>query len=64
MVRPLQELLESRETRERGIYNLGAIQEDLNSHRQGRLDATGALFRLVQFELWARRLDSYSRLAG
>ena len=61
---PLQELLESRETRERGIYNLAAIQKDLDLHRQGRLDATGALFRLVQFELWARRLDSYSRLAG
>lgn len=55
---PLLELLESRQTRERGIYNLAAIKRDLDLHRQGKLDATGAMFSVVQFELWARRLDS------
>jgi asparagine synthase (glutamine-hydrolysing) len=55
---PLLDLLGSRQTRERGIYNVAAIQRDLELHRQGSMDATGALFAVVQFELWARRLDS------
>jgi len=53
----IQALLASGEMRERGLYDLPAIRRDLERHRQGHVDLTGAFFRLVQFELWARRLS-------
>lgn len=54
----LQELLESGDMRERGIYNLPAIRRDLDLHRQGKLDVSGTLFRVVQLELWSRRMKT------
>lgn len=60
----IQGLLESREMRERGIYDLAAIRKDLELHRQGKLDATGALFHLVQVELWSRRMQGFRPLAS
>jgi hypothetical protein len=50
--------------RERGIYDLPAIRRDLERQRQGQADLSGAFFRLIQFELWARRLKTGTRPAA
>ena len=50
----VQDILGSREMRERGIYNLIDIRRDIELHRQGRIDVSGKLFRIVQFELWSK----------
>ena len=47
-----RDLVSSRDVRERGIYNLDAMQRDLALHRQGRIDASEKLFRLAQIETW------------
>jgi asparagine synthase (glutamine-hydrolysing) len=60
----LQELLESQDMRERGIYNLAEIRRDLDLHRQGKMDVSGKLFSVVQFELWSRQQKSLGRLAA
>jgi asparagine synthase (glutamine-hydrolysing) len=59
----LQELLESQDMRERGIYNLAEIRRDLELHRQGKMDVSNKLFSVVQLELWSRRQKSLGRLA-
>jgi asparagine synthase (glutamine-hydrolysing) len=59
----IQALLASSEMRERGIYDLPAVRRDLELHRQGHVDLTGAFFRLVQFELWCRRLKGVTHSA-
>lgn len=38
----------------RGIVNAGYLRDLLDAHRKGRVDATDALWRLVNFELWNR----------
>ncbi len=53
---PVRELLESREARERGIYNVPAVIQDLEAHMRGETDFSDRLFDLVQFELWSRML--------
>jgi hypothetical protein len=58
----LQEFLDSREMRERGIYNLPEIRRDLELHRQGTVDVSGRLFSLVQIELWSRQQRFPERL--
>jgi asparagine synthase (glutamine-hydrolysing) len=50
----VQDLIRSREVRERGIYNLNEVQRDLELHGQGKIEVSGKLFNLVQFELWSR----------
>jgi asparagine synthase (glutamine-hydrolysing) len=60
----LQEFLDSRDMRERGIYNLPEIRRDLDLHRQGKIDVTGKLFSVVQLELWSRRLKSLGQPAA
>ena len=54
LYQPAQDLLASREMRERGIYNLGGIRRDLELHREGKIDISDKLFGVVQFELWSR----------
>ena len=39
---------------ERGIVNAGYLRDLLDAHRRGLTDATDALWRLVNFELWNR----------
>src|SRR5207253_7516696 len=51
---PIQDLLRSREARERGIYNLDMIQKDLDLHRDGKTDVTRKMFCVFQYELWSR----------
>jgi len=52
LYQPMQDLLCSQGMRERGIYNLDRIRRDLELHRQGKVDVTGKLFTLAQFEIW------------
>ena len=60
----VQELLESQDMRERGIYNLAEIRKDLDLHRQGKKNISSGLFSLVQLELWSRQQKSLGRLAA
>ena len=60
----LQELLESQDMRERGIYNMAEIRRDLALHRQGKMDVSAKLFSVVQLELWSRQQKSLGRLAA
>jgi asparagine synthase (glutamine-hydrolysing) len=53
---PIRELLESREARERGVYNTGAVIQDLEAHRRGGTDISDRLLGVAQFELWARMI--------
>ena len=50
----VQDLLSSQEARERGIYNLTEVQRDVELHRQGKIDISDKLFRLVQIEIWSK----------
>lgn len=54
----VSEIVVSRTTCERGIYNIKAIRSDLESHRQGHIDVSGKLFDFAQFELLMRLKDS------
>jgi len=60
----LQVLLESRDMRERGIYNLAEIHRDLDLHRHGKKNVSGKLFSVVQLELWSRKQKSLGGLAA
>jgi len=46
----MREILESPASRSRGIYDLNAMSKDLKLHMEGRIDASGPLFRVAQFE--------------
>ena len=50
---PVQDLLSSQSVRERGIYKIEAIRKDIDLHKQRKLDISGRLFDIVQFELWS-----------
>ena len=54
--RPIRELLESREARERGVYNTSAVLQDLEAHRRGEIDVSDRLLGVAQFELWTRMI--------
>jgi len=60
----VQELLESREMKERGIYDIKAIGRDLDRHRQGKINISGRLFSLVQLELWSRYQKGFGGLSA
>jgi asparagine synthase (glutamine-hydrolysing) len=53
---PVRDLLQSREARERGIYNIPAILQDLEAHRREEIDVSDRLFGVAQFELWTTML--------
>jgi len=55
---PLQDTLNSRSMRERGIYNISAIRRDLDLHRKGKHDVSGRLFDIAQFEVWSDLLEN------
>jgi asparagine synthase (glutamine-hydrolysing) len=56
---PIQELLGSQEVRERGIYNLAIIRNDLEQHKQGTINVAQELFNLAQFEVWCKIQKAY-----
>lgn len=50
---PLLDVLTSRNARERGIYNVGAIVEAVEKQRRGETRLGTALFNIAQFEIWS-----------
>ena len=54
---PMKDLLSSRSTRERGLYDVPRIQQDLDRHAAGEIDVSSGLFNVVQIEAIAG-LDS------
>lgn len=50
---PIRDLLASRRTRERGIYNVDAIVRDLDRHRRGEAQVADQIFDVAQFEAWS-----------
>jgi len=56
---PMQDLLASRETRERGIFKVEALRAGLERHRKGEIDlAHPLLTNVAQVELWLRGLST------
>ena len=55
---PMNDLLSDARTRSRGLYNIDAVRRSLVWQKEGRLDAGASLYRLAQFELWLRSLES------
>lgn len=49
---PMQDLLASKAVCERGIYNISAIKQDLQRHRNGQVSLTDDLFRVAEFEIF------------
>ena len=54
---PLQDMLSSQNMRERSIYNVETIRNDLERHRKGETNVSIELFRIAQFELWNDSVD-------
>jgi asparagine synthase (glutamine-hydrolysing) len=50
---PILDVLTSRGTRERGIYNVDAIIRDLERHRRGEARLGDQIFDVAQFEAWS-----------
>jgi asparagine synthase (glutamine-hydrolysing) len=55
----VQDLLESQQVRERGIYKLDRIRKDYASHQKGLIDISDKLFNVIQLELWSKLQDSH-----
>ncbi len=53
---PVRDLLQSRRARERGIYHVPAMLQDLEAHRRGEIDVSDRLLHVAQFELWTSML--------
>jgi len=56
---PMQDLLGSQAVRERGIYNVPKIQNDLEQHKKGKINVAQQLFSLAQFEIWCTVQKAY-----
>ena len=63
LARQLTEILDRPASRDRGIYNLDTILNDLKLHVEGRIDISGRLFRVAQFEAWCRRFHDEPKTA-
>lgn len=50
---PMADLLASRAVRERGIYHVGTVENDLGRHKRGEIDVHHDLFHLAEFEMIA-----------
>ncbi len=50
-------IIDSQETRDRGIYNTEVVLDDFQRFRRGEADLSTKIFNLVQFELWARQIN-------
>lgn len=53
---PMADLLASRAVRERGIYNVQTVVNDLERHKRGEVDVHHDLFHLAEFEILAELL--------
>lgn len=56
LYKPMQDILATQTFRERGIYNVSAIAQDLQRHRTGHVDVAQRLFNVAQFETLANIL--------
>ena len=54
---PMKDLLASKATRERGLYDVPRIERALDRHASGQIDASSGLFNVAQIETIAG-LDS------
>ena len=61
---PFQDLLSGRQVRERGIYNVERIRQDIALHREGKLDVSGAAFNVMQYETWSGFLKQHTSRQG
>ena len=50
---PMRDLLASRHTRERGLYDVERIARDLERHKVGEIDVSSSLFNVAQMETLA-----------
>ncbi len=53
-IAPVREILLSREVRERGLLNMGAVEGIINDHANGRRDNGHRLWTLLTLEWWYR----------
>ncbi|MBL8379810.1 MAG: asparagine synthase (glutamine-hydrolyzing) [Burkholderiales bacterium] len=60
---PLRDTLASRSARERGIYRVDTIVQDLDRHRTGQQEMSPSIFDVVQFELWCQQHDAVPKTA-
>ena len=51
---PMKDLVESREMRESGLYNLSKLSKDLDLQRQSGKDFSAPMFNIAQFQLWLK----------
>jgi asparagine synthase (glutamine-hydrolysing) len=49
---PVLDIVNSQRVKERGIYNVDAIRQDLERHRRREVDVSWGLFNIAQFEEW------------
>lgn len=61
---PMADLLASRAVRERGIYNVQTVVNDLERHKRGEVDVHHDLFHLAEFEMVADLFGSDSTCVG
>jgi len=50
---PMKDLLGSREMRESGLYNVGALSEDLELQLKSGKDLSTPMFNIAQFQMWS-----------
>jgi asparagine synthase (glutamine-hydrolysing) len=50
----VREVVTSREFRERGIYDAGVVERDLERHRRGEINCANKLWDVLQWEKIAR----------
>ena len=58
----LQDMLASREVRERRFYRIEVIRRDLERHRLGEIDAPNDLFAIAQTERWLKQQEQGRQL--
>lgn len=61
---PMADLLASRAVRERGIYNVQTVVNDLERHKRGEVDVHHDLFHLAEFEMVTELFGSDTGRAG
>ena len=49
---PFADIINSRSTSERGLYNTNLIQQLLSQHKKGDINVGSRMFRVIQFESW------------
>ena len=49
---PMQDLLSSQSLRETGFCNVDVVRNDLELHREGRIDVAGPMFQMAELAVW------------